>query len=213
MRLLSPSSLEVESDRVWRRLGYTDPRRAPRKAELAFGRALELGRASLDPQAVYDIFPIAAVTPSAVKLKGVCLESRELVARCRGAQELAVFIATIGPLLEEKVEQLFRSEPPVALILDNYGSEAVVALAHQVRAAVGKYAGPKGYRVGKRYCPGYGDWATKEQRKLFDLLDGGRTGVKLGPGEMMWPRKSYAGVLPLGLEVAEVEVDERCPKE
>lgn len=226
MRLLSPSSLEleVEQDQLWQRLGYSVPAQAPVRAQEAFQRAVEVGQRALEPKAVCGIFPIEGMTPSSVKLsarvvnkdgsttraKGVCFGSRELATRCRGAEELAVFIATIGPRLEEEVEQLFREEPTVALILDNYGSEAVVALARRVREAVQEYAASKGYRVGERYCPGYGDWATREQQRLFSLLDGGQIGVKLGPGSMMRPRKSYAGVLPLGPEVAEVKVDERC---
>ena len=210
MRILSPPRLEVELKQVWQRLGYNDSTQASTRIQQAFTRALEIGQGLLEPTACYDIFPIAGITPSSVKLQGISFESRELAARCRGAKELVAFIVTIGPQLEERVEQLLRIEPTVTLILDSYGSEAVVALARQVRERIREYADSKGYRVGERYCPGYGDWDTKEQQRLFSLLKGDRIGVKLGPGFMMYPRKSYAGVLPLGPEVLEVKPDERC---
>jgi hypothetical protein len=202
----------VELKQVWQRLEYDDPAQAPLQIQLAFTRAVEIGQGLLEPTACYDIFPIAGITLSSVKLKGISFKSRELVARCRGAKELVAFIVTIGPQLEERVEQLLRTEPTVAFILDSYGSEAVVALARRVREMIQEYADSKSYRVGERYCPGYGDWDTKEQQKLFSLLEGDRIGVKLGPGFMMYPRKSYAGVLPLGPEVLEVKPDERCCK-
>jgi len=206
------TNLEVELNHVWERLGYGDPAFAPMQVQLAFMQALEISQGLLKPAACYDIFPIERITPSSVELKGIFLESRELVARCRGAKELAVFITTIGPRLEEQVEQLLRTEPTVAFILDSYGSEAAITLARQVREVIQEYASSKGYRVGERYCPGYGDWDTREQQKLFSLLDGNQIGVKLGPSFMMYPRKSYAGVLPLGPEVSEVKVNERCCK-
>lgn len=210
MRILNPPRLEVELNQIWQRLEYDDPALVPTRIQQAFMQAVEIGQGLLEPTACYDIFPIAGRTSSSVKLKGISFESRELVARCRGAEELVAFIVTIGPQLEERVKQLLRTEPTVALILDSYGSEAVVALARRVRAAIQEYVDSKGYRVGERYCPGYGDWDTKEQQKLFSLLEGDRIGVKLGPGFMMYPRKSYTGVLPLGPEVLEVRPDERC---
>ncbi|MFQ6117158.1 MAG: vitamin B12 dependent-methionine synthase activation domain-containing protein [Candidatus Bipolaricaulia bacterium] len=210
MRILNPPRLEVELNQIWQRLEYDDPAQASTLIQQAFMQAAEIGQGLLEPTACYDIHPIEVITPSSVQLQGISFESRELVARCRGAEELVAFIVTIGPRLEERVKQLLPTEPTVAFILDSYGSEAVVALARRVRAAIHEYADSKGYRVGERYCPGYGDWDTKEQQKLFSLLEGDRIGVKLGPGFMMFPRKSYAGVLPLGPEVLEVRPDERC---
>lgn len=212
MRLLNPTELEVKLNQVWQRLRYDDPAQAPMQVQLAFTRAVQIGPGLLEPKACYDIFPIKRITPSSVELKGISFESKELVARCRGAKELAVFIATIGSQLEEQVGQLLRTEPAVAFILDSYGSEVVITVARQVREVIREYASPKSYRVGERYCPGYGDWDTKEQQRLFSLLNGNQMGVKLGPSLMMYPRKSYAGVLPLGPEVLEVKPDERCCK-
>lgn len=212
VKILNSPGLEVELDRVWQRLCYDDPAQVPMQTQLAFTRAVEIGQESLESTTCYDIFPIEGMTPSSVKLQGISFESRELVARCREAKELAVFIATIGPRLEKRVEQLLRAEPAAAFILDSYGSEAVVVLSRQLRETIREYANSKGYQVGERYCPGYGDWDTGEQQRLFNLLNGERIRVKLGPGYMMFPRKSYTGVLPLGPEVSEVKVDERCYK-
>lgn len=139
--------------------------------------------------------------------------SQELAARCNSAKELVVFIVTIAPWLEKQVKQLLSEESVVAFILDNYGSEAVSAIARQVRQVIQGYASSKGYQVGERYCPGYGDWDTREQRKLFSLLNGNQIGVRLSPDFMMAPRKSYACILPLGPGVSQVKIDERCCKD
>lgn len=212
MKVLIPTSLEVELKQVWQRLGYDGSAQASLPIRLAFTQAVEIGRELLKPAACYDIFPLEEVIPPLVKLEGIFFTSEEISVRCRGAQELAVFVVTIGPQLEKRVEQLFRTKPAMTLILDNYGSETVVALACQVRQVIREYARSKGYQVGERYCPGYGDWNTKELQKLFRLIGGNKIGVKLKASSMMWPRKSYACVLPIGAKVSEAKVDELCAR-
>lgn len=211
VKILSPKELEIESLRVWQRLGYDHPPQMALAVLSAFHHATELGKQLLMPVACYCIYNIEMILSSSmVEIGGKSLCSRELAFRVRGAKELVVFIATIGQRLEEKVEELFSSDPVTAFILDHYGSEGVITLTNKVRASLQEYAVSKGYRVGRRYCPGYGDWKTLEQRKLFELLDGRRIGVRLSSDCMMYPRKSYAGILPLGPDVAEVMHDERC---
>lgn len=215
VNMLQPPHLEIDAAQVWRRLGYPAPSQVPSGLRAAFEQAVETGGSLLAPAAQYGVFPLDRA-PTAEELGGwldvggVRLRSRELAFRCVGAEELAVFIATIGPHLEDEVERRFPREAMTALILDHYGSQAVIELTHQVRAALWEYGEPKGYRVGERFCPGYGDWDTAEQRKLFSLLDGRSVGVELKPSGMMRPRKAYAGVIPLGSEVREISHYERC---
>lgn len=210
VHILRPSRWEADASKIWRRLGYADPSQAPAAVHAAFARACELGQDLLEPAACYRIRPMERWSPAWIELSGIALGSRELAFRCRGAREVAIFIATIGLRLEGEVERLFPQEPTTAWMLDQYGSEAVVALARAVRYELRDYALSHGLRIGERYCPGYGDWETRDQRKLFRVLDGGRIGVQLGPHGMMRPRKSYAGVLPIGPHVREIHPHERC---
>ena len=215
------SNLEIDSKEVWYWLGYSDLTQARPAIQKVFSQAMEKGSYLLEPAACYDIFPIAGVTPFSVEVKGgVVFESQDLARRFQGARELAAFIVTIGPHLEEEVQQLFRSgNSGVGYVLDVFGSAAVDVVTYKVREVIQGYASSKGYQamtygycIGKRcpayadcggviiywWSPGYGDLLTREQKKLFSLIDGSHIGVHLAESCMMTPRKSYACLLPIG---------------
>jgi len=227
------SNLEVNPKGVWYALGYSDPVQARPAIQKFFNQAMEKGSSLLEPAACYDIFPIARVTPFAVEVKdGIVFESQDLAKRFQGARELAAFIVTIGPRLEEEVKQFFCSgNSGVGYILDTFGSVAVDVVAYKVRDVIQDYASSKGYQamtygscIGKScpaytdcggvmilwWSPGYGDFPTREQKKLFTLIDGSQIGVHLSESCMMTPRKSYACLLPIGpqLEKSHGKCDE-----
>lgn len=213
--------MEVDSEEVWRLLGYSDPIQARPAIQEVFHQAMEIGQTLLEPAACYDIFQTERVTSASVEVEGhVSLESQDLAHRSREARELAVFITTIGPGLEEQVGKLLASGNfGLGYVLDVFGSAAVEMVAYKVRGLIQDYALSRGYWamthgycIGKDcpaytdcggsiiywWCPGYGDWNTREQKKLFTLVDGSHIGVHLGETYMMSPRKSYACVLPIG---------------
>lgn len=205
-RILRPDGLSVNAERVWRRMGYRDASAVPDVLTAAVEEAFRAGHDLLDPAIRWVVLPLPGAPDSdgSVSVGDVTFCSEELAIRCQGADELVLFIATIGPRLEGQVHSRISVEPLPAVVLDYFGSEAVVGLTHYMREHLEAYAAPKGYRVGGRFCPGYGDWDTREQHKLFSLLDGEPIGVELSPSGMMHPRKSYAGVVPLGPDVEEI---------
>ena len=214
-------NLEVDPKEVWRLLGYSDPFQASPAIQEIFHQAMEIGQTILEPAACYDIFQTERATSSSVEVDGrVSFESQDLAHRHQEARELAVFITTIGPSLEEQVRKLLLSgKSAVGYVLDVFGSAAVEVVAFKVRELIQDYALSTGYQamthgfcIGKDcpaytdcggaiiywWSPGYGDWDTREQKKLFTLVDGSHIGVHLGETYMMTPRKSYACVLPIG---------------
>ncbi len=205
-QILRPTDLTIEPERVWRRMGYADTSSVPEVLHRSFDRAFRMGQDLVDPAIRWTIRSLrGAPEPNgSVHVGEVTFCSNELAVRCQGAEELVLFVATIGPRLEDQVHSRISSEPLPAVVLDYFGSEAVVGLTHYMRAHLEAYAAPQGYRVGGRFCPGYGDWDTREQHKLFSLLDGEPIGVALSASGMMHPRKSYAGAVPLGPGVEEI---------
>jgi len=214
-------NLKVDPKRVWCLLGYSDPKQVSPAIQKAFHRAMEIGPTLLEPTACYDIFPIARVTSSSVEVEGgVSFESQDLAHRFREARELAALITTIGPGLEEQVAKLLLGgNSVVGYVLDAFGSAAVDTVAYKAREPIHGYALTKGYRamthgycIGKDcpaytdcggsiiywWSPGYGDCQTREQKKLFTLVDGSHIGVHLGESCMMTPLKSYACLLSIG---------------
>ena len=224
IRTLSQADIpdfKVDSERVWCMAGYSDPSRARPIMQKAFQWAWEIGPSLLGPAACYDTFPITGVTSCSVTVDGaVSFQSRDLAEHFREAREMTVLIVTIGPRLEKQVEKLFEEgNSGVGCILDLLGSAAVDKVAYRVRELVQEDALAKGYRamtsgycIGKTcpaytdcggvvaywWSPGYGDMETREQKKLFSLIDGNEVGVHLGESCMMTPRKSYACLIPIG---------------
>ena len=212
---------KVDPERVWCMAGYSDPSRARPIMQKAFQRTWEIGPSLLEPAACYDTFPITGVTSCSVTVNGaVSFQSRDLAGHFREAREMTILIVTIGPRLEKQVEKLFEEgNSGVGCILDLLGSAAVDKVAYRVRELIQEDALAKGYRAMTRgYCigktcpaytdcggvvaywwsPGYGDMETREQKKLFSLIDGNEVGVHLGESCMMTPRKSYACLIPIG---------------
>lgn len=215
------ANFKVPPHEVWRYLGYPNPNQASPAIQEVFHQAMEIGPPLLEPVACYDIFPIKKRTPSSVEIEGgVSLDSQDLALRHREAKELAAFIITIGPHVEEEAAKLIQGGDSVwGYVLDMFGSAAVDTMAYKVREIIQDYVQPKGYQaithgicIGKKcpayrdcggvvtywWSPGYGDWNALENKKIFAIVDGNRVGVHVKESGMMDPRKSYACAMPLG---------------
>ena len=109
------------------------------------------------------------------------------------AEKVALCICTIGPELEEEINQLMgKNEMVRALILDSLGSEAAEEAAIQSDRILAEKAREMGLWPSKRFSPGYGKWDIKEQRYVFQALPGTDIGVRLTESCMMIPRKSVS---------------------
>jgi cobalamin-dependent methionine synthase I len=217
------SDFNVPPHEVWRYLGYLNPTEARQDIQKIFQQVMEMGPTFLEPAACYDILPIKRVTSSLVEIEGgVSFNSQDLALRQRGAKELAVFIATVGPRVEEEAGRLIQSGDSVlGYMLDMFASAAVDILAYKVKELIHDHAQSKGYQaithgicIGKKcpvyrdcggsivhwWSPGYGDWSALENKKLFAVVDGSQVGVSVRESGMMTPRKSYASTVPLGPE-------------
>jgi len=212
--------VEIKPDIVWRLLGRPNPTKVSSIMQEAFDKIMEMAPALLEPRAGYDILSIQEVTPASIKIDGVSFESADLAIRFQQAQEMAVFVSTIGPRLGKEVDKLLDDgKSSLGYILDIYGSAAVEMVAYKARDIIDDYVQAQGYRAMRHgYCignecpayvdcagvvtywwsPGYGDLPTVEQRKVFNLIDGDKIGVRLSESCMMYPRKSYACLMPIG---------------
>ncbi len=217
------SNVEVPLPEVWRYLGYPDRARARKDIQDIFRQVMEVGLTLLEPAGCYDIFPIKNVTSSAVELEGdVRFDSKDLAHRQQRAKELAAFVVTAGPRLEDEAARLIRSGDSVrGYMLHMFASAAVNCLAYKVKKIIEDHAQSKGYQaithgvcIGKKcpvyrdcggaiihwWSPGYGDWRVLENKKIFAILAGNQIGVCVRESGIMSPQKSYACAMPLGSE-------------
>lgn len=107
------------------------------------------------------------------------------------AVKVALGVVTIGPALETEVQRAFREGDMLqGLVLDAFGSEAIVQTSRQVEGRIVDEALGLGLWPSKRFSPGYKGWPLEEQRFLFSRVDAAAIGVDLNDSCMMIPRKS-----------------------
>lgn len=111
----------------------------------------------------------------------------------KDAEKVALCICTIGPELEEKINELMKkNEMTRALILDAFGSEAAEEVAIQSDQILAEKAKEMNLWPSKRFSPGYGKWDIKEQRFIFRIMPAKNIGVRLTESCMMVPQKSIS---------------------
>ena len=133
-------------------------------------------RALIAPRSVFAILPYAEMNGHPI------FES---------AVQVALGVGTIGEALEEEVERQFRDGDMLrGLLLDAYGTAAVVQIFKAVEKRIVAEALARGLWPSRRFSPGYRGWPLEEQRFLFSRVDAAAAGVRLNESCMMIPRKS-----------------------
>ncbi len=151
----------------------------------------------LDPRAMYEPIKISEIKDSRLILDdGAFFESNLLVEKLKCVNELAIYIVTIGPVLEQKVAELGALDLVKSFILDCVGTYALRQIFNFIR---------KDYRPNtsaqiSKFSPGSSSqWDVSQQRVLFDILGPRKVeeeiGVKLNEYCVMIPRKSVSGIM------------------
>jgi hypothetical protein len=123
------------------------------------------------------------------------------------ARGLALFVATLGEALPNRIRRLFdEGDLAEGWMLDAVASAGADLLADRLAerfrttlAAAGMEEVPV-----LPYSPGYCGWPTRGQRPLFDALRPEEIGVTLNESCLMSPIKSVSGVLVAGPAEAHV---------
>jgi hypothetical protein len=176
-------------------------------------RALELGERLIDAAVAFGVFDVEAVGRDAVALAGGrTLGGALVVDVLRGAERVAVAVATIGGALERRASALMVDEPLLALAVDGLGTAALGLLSTSVCRHFDEMAAGTGLQATVPASPGMDGWPLAEgQRELFGLVDAGGIGVRLMSSCQMIPRKSVSLVIGMGSGVTRGESPcERC---
>jgi len=114
---------------------------------------------------------------------------------------MAAGACTIGPALEHRVGELFRSgERSLALELDALGNERLFCLAKRALSAIGRDAKRRGQHAGDERYPGDGGMTLEEQVRTLELACADSIGIAVTSLGMLSPVKSMSFLVPLGLE-------------
>ena len=114
------------------------------------------------------------------------------------ADELALFVVTLGPAVSKRIGELFRENDfAVGYALDAVASAGADGLADRVEECFGGLSADPLLRH-LRYSPGYCGWHISGQKKLFEVLRPEDIGVTLNDSYLMQPLKSVSGVIVSG---------------
>lgn len=119
------------------------------------------------------------------------------------AEALALFAATLGRALSEKVGALFHEHDlAVAYLLDTFASAAADDLADRLARLLAVSLRERGLSRHRSrvlpYSPGYCGWHVSGQARLFARLRPREIGITLNDSFLMTPLKSVSGVLVAG---------------
>jgi hypothetical protein len=118
----------------------------------------------------------------------------------RESDQAVLFVCTAGEGITQWSKDLMAAGDMMkGYIVDSLGSAAVErAMDLITEEHLKPWAEKQGLGITNRYSPGYCNWATEEQHKLFSLLPGNFCGISLTPSALMIPTKSISGIIGLG---------------
>jgi hypothetical protein len=194
--------ITIDKSRVCRFLGYLRGQNLTASASSLIDLQIEEAQGLIQPSHSFVVRKVLDAEISRTFIEGaVVFTSNVITSILSRCHEVAIFTATVGAGLEERVSQLMgKGEMLKAVVLDAVGSAAIEKVACELEENVRKKAMTGGAEISRRYSPGYCDWDIKEQKLLFDTLNGDSAGVELTEGYLMMPQKSISGVIGISFD-------------
>lgn len=194
--------ITIDKSRVCRFLGYLRGQNLTASTSSLIDLQIEEAQKLVKPSYSYTTRKVLASEIPRTFIEGPVVFTSNIItgilSRCH---EVAIFTATIGASLEKRVSQLMdQGEMLKAVALDAVGSAAIEKVVCELEESVRKKAMTGGAEISRRYSPGYCDWDIKEQKLLFDSLNGDSAGVELTEEYLMMPQKSISGVIGISFD-------------
>ncbi len=197
MKIVENIPIEIEKEEVLRSLGYYRKKKSvlsPSIDALIKGERKK-AKGLIQAKGVYVILPIKSKSKSKIILKNITLKGKAIAKAMAKAEEIALFVDTIGPALEAEVNRLYqKDEYTKATILDTIGSVAADEGAEYLNSLIVKKAKKEST---PRFSPGYGDWDLSIQKRLLEVTQASKIGVTCNEAFFMIPRKSVSAVIGL----------------
>jgi hypothetical protein len=143
-------------------------------------------------------FPVTARDSSRTLLpEDVVFESRDLASFLDGCGEIALIAATAGEDIINAIEQTAAANQLTrGVVFDAVASETVDAALDWITAYLRQALRRenKAPRRG-RFSAGYGDFTLENQKRIFELLELQRIGVRINESFILIPEKSVTAVV------------------
>jgi cobalamin-dependent methionine synthase I len=195
MPIFSNFIIQLNKETILKSLGYKISREnSEHFLNRMIDEEIEDSFSLIDPKGIYEIFPIQIEKGYTIDIKeGFRISSKKLSKWLGASTDLAVMAVTIGDRLEKKASDLLnQGESARGFILDAIGSHAVERVADLMER---KLSSEANFRNKKRFSCGYSDWELSDQKKILDLIGGGKIGIQVTGNSMMIPEKSITAVI------------------
>lgn len=198
MPIITDFQLSIKAEDILEGQGIAPERAKPALvagAEEVIEETLSLVR----PAAIYDFVPVRDFHHKTIELDGgVSFEGPFVAQALAGAEEVALVVCTIGPRLEERMKELFASDPVRAVALDGAGIAALRQVSDAIITRIRKEGTARELGTGMRAQPGQEGWPIQQQRMLFNLIPADEIDVRLSESYLMLPHKSVSFVIGIG---------------
>ncbi len=150
----------------------------------------------VQPLASYATFE-AAPSPGGVAVAGAfAVRSGSLARLLCQAERVTIMAVTAGAALDLETSALSAAgRMAEAAALDALGSDAVEQAANDLCDRLAGDAAATGYRLTRRFSPGYGDLGLDLQPALIDASGAAAIGITVSSSMMLRPMKSITAIL------------------
>lgn len=202
IKIIRGLELKLEVDHVLRGQGI-DPSRASSRIREAASEILEEVNALIEPAAIIINLPVHDFQHQSIFFEGGHFEGPLVSQALAGASEVSLALCTIGPKLEEQMEELMATDMVKGLAFDGAGTAAIGLVSYAIRNKIVSEAESRGLKMGMKAQPGQEGWPIEQQRVLFGILPAEQIKVRLTESCLMIPRKSVTFVIPFGKDLCE----------
>lgn len=156
---------------------------------------------NISPKIIYEIFKIDKIKGNSVYFNsGHILNGPNISKILKGSEITAIFIFTLGSGIDDMIEKTSSDGDTLAtIIMDSITTSMLTILGKKAGELIKKEGIKKdNWSSTCTYSPGQFKWTIEEQKEIFNMVDGGRIGVKLNKSYLMIPFKSISGVYGFG---------------
>jgi len=125
-----------------------------------------------------------------------------IAAQLSGLEAVAAFVCTAGSEISAIAKDLALDGDLIqAYVLDSIASETVERAMERIQEKLAAAVLAHGWKITRRFSPGYCGWPISDQHDLFALLPENFCGVGLSEQALMLPLKSVSGIIGIGRQV------------
>lgn len=209
---LSPTDEELQE--IARYLGYKKSNPPDLTVSTLISECAVQMLAVLKPRAVWEVFEMSISGENGnkgdrprwnngdsphcarcIKFADVEINSVDLGRNLDGCKKVAVLAGTIGPLVDNLIRKMQKTDPVKASILQATGAMYIEKVIDEINLQIKKDASESGMNCKPRYSPGYGDVPLTMQKDFFRLLPCTKIGLTLMDTLIMSPEKSVTAFI------------------